>query len=339
VLLVDDELTSRSRAKVNARQTLVDTTRSLFGGALSSPGICASLNRLYLGLSLEKKGWVHSRLAKTFAGASREGLAGRADGLWRVTFVGRSIVLPLRAAELGVDWDNALSILGSETEIKRTYAELLHSWARPDWFVDGGASYGTHSLLHMAHGIPAVAFEPNPRCHDTLRLLSSMNGVAPRLVPVALGERVGDAELWFPEDETWIGTTATFAVGRPGWTRCEVHVDTLDSCLEVLGAGRILLKLDTEGNEAAVLRGARRLLKERRPWIIFESWREADRETLFAQLEGAGYCLAGLPLVKGRTARALGLGAFAGSPAINFAAIPAEELRAGGLALESDESQ
>lgn len=161
-----------------------------------------------------------------------------------------------------------------------------------------------------------------------------MNGVAPRLVPAALGEQSGHAELWFPEDETWIGTTAAWAVGKPGWTRRDVQVETLDGALPALGPGRILLKLDTEGTEAAVLRGAGRLLEERRPWIIFESWRDSDREGLFAQLAGAGYRTARLPLGRRGGAPVLGLSGFVRSLAINFAAIPLEELPDGCPALE-----
>jgi len=152
----------------------------LLGRAIYSPRVRAGLNQLYGRLPLDGKGWMHARLAKIFAGAPRRAFAGDRDGLWTVDFLGRRIVLLLRAAELGVDWDNARSILGAEIEIKRTYAELLGSRAQPDVFVDGGASYGTHSLLHKAPGVPAVAFEPNPRCHETFRLLSSMNGAAPR---------------------------------------------------------------------------------------------------------------------------------------------------------------
>lgn len=133
----------RARLEAHAWQSVRHATRRLLGPALASPRLRASLNRLYGSLSLEGKGWVHACLAKTFAGAPREAVARGADGLWTVDFLGRRIILPLRAAELGVDWDDALSILGAETEIKRTYAELLRSRARPDLFVDGGASYGT----------------------------------------------------------------------------------------------------------------------------------------------------------------------------------------------------
>ena len=211
-------------------------------------------------------------------------------------FLGRRIVLPLRAAELGVDWDDALSILGAEIEIKRTYAELLRSRARPDLFVDGGASYGTHSLLHLAHGVPAVAFEPNPRCHKTFRLLSSMNGVAPRLVPAALGEHSGHADLWFPEDETWIGTTAVWAAGRPGWTdrssgrdarRCPLD-DRPGADPHDAGHGR-------DGGRRPPRRPAapRGAAPVDHPRELRESRIERGSST---QLEGAGYRPAGLPL-------------------------------------------
>jgi FkbM family methyltransferase len=43
----------------------------------------------------------------------------------------------------------------------------------------------------------------------------------------------------------------------------------------------LLVKIDTEGSEAAILRGAGRTLAERRPLIIFESFRDDGREELY----------------------------------------------------------
>jgi FkbM family methyltransferase len=264
----------------------------------------------------------HQRFAKLFRGATYRFHAGQ----WTVVFAGQPLRIPLRPRTAWLDWDAAMSVLGHEVEIKQTYAALLRSRERPDLFVDVGASYGLHSLLFLAHGIDTLSFEPNPECNRYFRELCRFNGLAPTLFPVALGDHQASAELWFPETETWLGSIRKerFPPGTD-LVHCPIAVDTLDDHL----AGRrhpsrLLIKLDAEGSEAAILRGASRTLSEHRPIIIFESFRDVGRAEIHELLSRSDYRIGRLPWAPGRPEPIETRQEFLEDADSNFLAMPVE---------------
>ena len=271
----------------------------------------------------------HERLQSRFAKIFREREA-QSDKrrTWTIRFAGSDIVLPLSPQRMWLDWDAALSTNGHEISVKQTYATLLSAPDRPDLFLDVGANYGTHSLLFLAHGVTTVSFEPNASCHAYFQEICSLNGVSPRLEKVAVGETNGTAELCFPEGETWLGSIDVGTVSRleheMTLVRTQVPVRPLDDYLDLALGKRVLLKIDAEGHEVAILRGAAELLKRVRPRVLFESWAdEAEkRRELLALFSSSGYRLARLPLMPGIPPRFIGRDAFLVEPNGDFIAIP-----------------
>jgi len=99
---------------------------------------------------------------------------------------------------------------------------------------------------------------------------------------------------------------------------------TLDEILGSDPASRMLVKIDTEGFEDRVLRGARKILETRKPSVIFEAWPEASvRRELFAILAEVGYAVYPLPW-RGSFDRPLGQGEFETAIGMNFIAAPAK---------------
>jgi hypothetical protein len=143
---------------------------------------------------------------------------------------------------------------------------------------------------------------------------------------VALADSVGEAFLSFPADQTWRGTieaVATAELDSLGEVkRLRVPVATIDSYTEAGELPPDLIKIDAEGAELAILRGAEKTLSSHRPTIIFESW-PGERGELFRFLAGAGYRVAALPLLPGEEPRLLTADEFEASAATNFAALPA----------------
>jgi FkbM family methyltransferase len=275
----------------------------------------------------------HGHFAKLFRDSHRQ----VDEGQWRLDFAGRQLILPLRPERFWLDWDAALSTLGHETEIKRTYASLILSSSRPELFIDVGASYGTHSILFLIHGIAALSFEPNVSCHEYFRELCALNRVTPRIESVALADGNGAAELSFPEAETWLGTTDPEVrrglSARTVLTHRQVQQVPLDRYLSEFRNQRILVKIDTEGNEGLVLRGAVRTLERCRPVVIFESFPKGRRDDLFAFFCDAGYGVVDLPWVPGQASRRFNVEGFVGSKATNFGAVPIERIRLGAADL------
>ena len=110
-----------------------------------------------------------------------------------------------------------------------------------------------------------MAIEADPRVFAMLRKTLGLNpGREVEAIQVAAAAEVGTLVLnGFDErgDNWGISSVATVQ----GGARFEVQSETLDSLLECRGVGEVgLLKMDIEGAEVLALRGALRLLGERR---------------------------------------------------------------------------
>ncbi len=181
-----------------------------------------------------------------------------------------------------------------------------------DTVIDAGANIGYMTLLAGVAAGPqgrVLSFEPHPELFkilqnnvDAARARHAMSTI--ELHNDALGETAGTAALVLPAD--FSANDGIAHVALPGETAertVEIRVSVLD---DILGSATAnVMKMDVEGYEAHVLRGARRALAERRiRHIIFEDHDVAHSEVV-AILRAAGYRLYSL----GWTMRGLRLAA------------------------------
>lgn len=135
--------------------------------------------------------------------------------------------------------------------------------ASRDWthVVDVGANYGEMVIdLDARPGLTVIAVEPDPRVRHCLERSLDEALLPFRVVGAAASDREGRVELVV--DRTWSGLTSV-ARGRPDHARhrlesIEVPSTTLRRLLDdgvADAAKRVLVKIDVEGHEAAVLRG------------------------------------------------------------------------------------
>lgn len=149
-------------------------------------------------------------------------------------------------------------------------------------FVDIGAHEGIFSLLAAVAVGPdgAVhAFEPSPRERARLAANITLNRLENVHVhPVALGETSHTATL-LVSDAEHPGHNTLGAFSHRETTHAysvDVNVETLDRFVEQLAIERIdLMKLDVEGSESAVLKGAATTLNSFRPVLILEAQQTA----------------------------------------------------------------
>lgn len=283
----------------------------------------AILNTVYIQLTLSWKGCFYEAFAKIFRNTDIR----VSDGYWKVAFADRTLRLPLTSERFWLDWEIALSVLGHDVEVKRTYEALLGTPSeKPELFVDIGANYGTHSLLFLVHGVETITLEPNTSCHEYFIETCMLNHVLPRLEPVALGEREGVAELSYPKDDTLLGSTNTELVKGLSSNREivaeEVEQRTIDDYFPQIRGRRTLIKIDTEGNELFVLRGGIKTLRQTAPTIIFESWADRYRSKIFEILSSLDYSIYDLPWSPVFTAEPLTFNEFMSSSSHNFIALP-----------------
>ena len=197
------------------------------------------------------------------------------------------------------DWHGKAILSGGvETDERRFVEGILQPGMN---VLDIGAHHGLYSLLasrKVGAGGRVLAFEPSPR--ERLKLLRHLRLNRCRNVqvqPCALGSAQGEADLF---------VVKSFSTGcnslRPPDTpepaqMLRIPVLTLDACLRQEKMDRVdFVKLDVEGGEMEVLKGAADLLGRRpRPLILCEvqdirtrPWGYAARE-IIEFLRSRGY--------------------------------------------------
>lgn len=157
--------------------------------------------------------------------------------------------------------------------------------------LDIGAHAGMYSLLFGRRGARVFAFEPLPanlawlgrtlRANRLDRLDGPAGGAPVTVVPWALSDREG---------KTLFREGAHSSEGRldPAGTR-PAYATTCDAFCAFAGIRPDLLKIDVEGEEAAVLRGSAGILGERRPAILLSTHGDLAKEECLRLLRDAGY--------------------------------------------------
>jgi len=168
---------------------------------------------------------------------------------------------------------NAISRNGEAT-LQARIVELLASEGRELVAVDVGANLGewTLSLLDLAGAakVPVCvhAFEPVPRVHAELekriRAHPSATGVV--LVPECVGAEVGRARMHVAEG---LAGSHSLVHEAASGEEIEVPVTTLEAHAREHGLASIdLLKIDAEGLDFDIIRGALALLREGRVGVL-----------------------------------------------------------------------
>jgi FkbM family methyltransferase len=137
-------------------------------------------------------------------------------------------------------------------------------------FVDIGANIGLYTCLARSEGKYAIAVEPQPRNLECLYASLSLNGwTDTEVYPLALGGRYGLVILY--------GASGPSASLLAGWATYSkrfqqtVALTTLDTLLgDRFGGKKHLIKIDVEGAEYGVLKGAKKTLTAipRPTWMV-----------------------------------------------------------------------
>jgi FkbM family methyltransferase len=157
--------------------------------------------------------------------------------------------------------------------------------------LDVGAHYGVFSLAFTTRrGATAIAVEPSPRAFPTLEYHAKVNPAAQlRPLRIALGEAAGALPMQYDWEHLVVRPDAIAAPGE------QVPVMTIDQLGAQLGLRFDAVKIDVEGFELSVLRGASQLLADAAPIVFLELHPDflpnygASVEDVVSLLEKAGY--------------------------------------------------
>lgn len=163
-------------------------------------------------------------------------------------------------------------------------------------FIDVGANIGNHSVYFGAIlGGHTISIEPNPGVLPTLRRNLEANVRDHAVYDCAVGAAEGTGRVVLPgSGKTNVGMARVEMSTGPGKLG-GVAITTLDSVLADYRRrggrhGRVLLvKIDVEGAELDVLRGAPRMLREEKPHVFAEAATPTDLGELVAHLAPLGY--------------------------------------------------
>ena len=166
------------------------------------------------------------------------------------------VLLPLRKGDTGLTGNYYAGV-----HEYRDMAFAAHLLAPGDLFVDIGANLGSYSLIASALcGAHSIAFEPVPTTFERLKRIIQVNDLD-RLIEARCRALTSDLEvtrpegLWFSLDRdccnSFVGSD------YPG-DKLQVAVSTLDH--ELSGQLPVLVKIDVEGFEYAVLTGCLNVL-------------------------------------------------------------------------------
>ncbi|MEQ1618750.1 MAG: FkbM family methyltransferase [Terricaulis sp.] len=198
--------------------------------------------------------------------------------------------LPKTAAGFEFEPLEGDSIIAQSVRDTGTYEpEILAAFElflRPgDTFVDVGANFGWHSV-HAARIVGSAgkvfAFEPVPYIAEVLERNCRRNGFNNVEVHrIALGARQAQVKMALNSENPGGGCVADFGT-------LPVHMFALDQV--IADARPTLIKIDVEGHEMEVLRGANRTL-DAEPVVVLEYNRGPHRKRIFRYLSDRGYSL------------------------------------------------
>jgi FkbM family methyltransferase len=208
-------------------------------------------------------------MALSLGRSLKNGAASSAKGLWRFVMARPSLAKLNNALHhlslmgLGV-WNYEDESVSGERHLREAFAR---SWnGKAPWVVDVGAHEGrwTTAISAACPGAKVVAYEPSPRSFR--RLKASLAGSKHLAVMAGLGSKKARLKLWDyssgGSEHASIHAAVFSEVHQRKATAVSIEIRKLDDEVKRLKLGVIdLLKIDTEGNELAVLIGAERLIK------------------------------------------------------------------------------
>lgn len=163
---------------------------------------------------------------------------------------------------------------------------LLH--IKDGTIIDVGANIGNHTVFFANMASKVISIEPNPACYYLIKANIAANSCANvTVLNKAVSETIGTAELTFDYQHTIGGTIEPTEIRQTDEV-LEVETISLDSLLNQVDKVQCL-KIDTEGHEEKIIKGAKCLLKRDAPVVVFEAHNLTTLRRIVELLQEIGY--------------------------------------------------
>jgi len=169
---------------------------------------------------------------------------------------------------------------------EKNFTSYLLKQKQKGVFVDVGTHIGRYSVLLAKKGWEVFSFEPLSSNFSQLKLNKNLNkiGTNLHLYNIGLGDKKGDSTMFY---EKYKGGEASLVFNKEHLTE-KICLDKLDNILKFKKTGKIILKIDVEGFEYEVLKGAMHFIKKNNPEIYIEIW-DQNKEKDYELLVELGY--------------------------------------------------
>ena len=242
------------------------------------PAIC---NLTQIGFHKYKSRWL-KRLCKKFGRAAfdisyhRLGLGGKGRAILQLPTGHVPLTFNARHLHFGAIY-MAHYRDAYESEVSSLLSILLKG---EKIFYDIGSNWGYFSFL--AASLPNYngqihAFEPSPNTFLDLEDMVSQAKLDSRIKchPRALSDKVGNATMYVDSFSSGLDRILTQDIISGGNKRVTIPLITIDNFDENFAD---VIKIDVEGHEYQVLKGGRKKIQNKKPFIIMENWYDRDEK-------------------------------------------------------------
>jgi len=147
---------------------------------------------------------------------------------------------------------------------------LLHYLNEDDLFIDVGANVGSYTLLSgVVKKCNVISFEPIPNTFEKLKLNVNLNSSTKKIKLFNIGISDKKGQLYFSNNLN----TTNKVVNIYNSNNIKIKVNTLDS----FELNPTVIKIDVEGYEKFVLKGAKKTLKSKNLKIIIIELNESGQ--------------------------------------------------------------
>jgi FkbM family methyltransferase len=157
-------------------------------------------------------------------------------------------------------------------------------------FIDVGAHVGRYSIrLGKMHNVRVLAIEPERRNFEMLERNIALNKLT-NVFAVNVGAYSASGMIPFYLNDHGEGT---HSLVKPTKLQTMIPVETLDNLIEQLSLEDEVkkIKIDAEGAEVEILKGAKRVLERNRPTMVIEIWTQENLELILHLLRPYSYTM------------------------------------------------
>jgi FkbM family methyltransferase len=239
-------------------------------GLLRRPRLRTALNKAY-----ERPGTLLAKLVTRLL----PGATVTTPFIWRARLPSGELLMPVTPG-LQRSWTNALVWRWPPNlPMRRLYGAYLPCRGVQGTLLDVGANDGSHTWMFSLAGWQCFAFEPQPSCVTYLQQIATLNQFTRVAIEQsAVGDRPADSVDFYVSASSWFSSVDPHQVARfETPERTAVQMITLDAYCQEHQIAPNCIKIDVEGHELHVLRGATDVLARTKPDLVVEA--SADRDT------------------------------------------------------------